>query len=94
MFEDLEAIRTAAQMLAVRHEVLPQQLLDAATELWSDMYDCSQWPAELQRHAGELAAQLKSRGDFEAMDAAALNEAANRILVFAKEVEAASRAVC
>jgi hypothetical protein len=98
MFEDFETIRVAAQMLAVRYDERPQRLLDAAAELWSEMYDIGQWPDELVQHAAELAALLTARGDIEstvpAMDEPTLKATGEKILEFVRAMEASRPAVC
>ena len=60
MLEELQTIRTAAQLLSVREPALAEPLLDASATIWKQMYELNDWPADLETSARQLAKQLSS----------------------------------
>lgn len=92
MFEELELIRSAAQVLAVRDPTLTERLLNACDTMWEQMYEKSDWPADLEKRALALMQRLLAEGSLEAtldgLDDSEAGAVAHEIIEFAKEIDA------
>ncbi|QDU47328.1 hypothetical protein Mal52_58570 [Symmachiella dynata] len=98
MLEELQTIRTAAQLLSVREPALAEPLLDASATIWKQMYELNDWPADLAASALLLAKQLSStehdvEGTVTAMDQTTATAMAKAIMDFANEFETKSGAL-
>lgn len=91
MMEELEAIRNAAQLLAVRTGIDDDRLLRAGDIFWSALYSAGEWPEPLQKRVDDLSQRLMAAGSVEAtiprLDESATEEIAAEILALADEFE-------
>lgn len=89
--EQLEAIRNAAQLMAVRPSTASDRLLQAGDVFWSAMYATSEWPPGLHERIAELAGRLMADGSVEAtldrLDESGLEELAGEILKLAGQID-------
>lgn len=65
MFDALETIRTAAQLLVVQEPSTTDRLPHARDVIWQRMYESSHWPPALQERVRTLAGKLTAKGNIE-----------------------------
>ncbi len=92
MLEELQKIRTAAQLLSSREPELTEPLLGACATLWKQIYERSDWPADLEARARQLANRLSTVDDnveetVKTMDSNQTKEVARSIIDFAHKLE-------
>jgi len=98
MLQELQKIRTAAQLLSAREPTLAEPLLRASATVWEQLYELSEWPASLETSARRLAERLTTaEGHVEdavtAMNSTEAQSVAREILDFASEFETTNGAL-
>lgn len=97
MFEELESLRNAAQLLAVRDPEHKEQLLQACETLWERLYEEIDWPAQLADRMHALSNHLMANGSVEAtlenLDEAGASTVARDIVEFSRDIKAGNGAL-
>mgnify|MGYP007073240918 CR=1 FL=1 len=98
MLEELQKIRTAAQLLSVREPALAEPLLGACATIWKQIYELTAWRADLEARARRVAERVSTAdGNVEdavtAMDSTQAQAVAREIMDFASEFEAKNGAL-
>jgi hypothetical protein len=94
MFNGLEHVWQAAEILVGRDSKLKERLCDAVSEFSVALLQPEQWPPEMYETARSYRDRLAARGNFEVtisnMEAADVNRAAIDLLALASDIHQAN----